>query len=420
MVARVAGARGRIGAASVLVVLGCVTAARAGNVPSTALSASLRLDPILVNGSHLLFQFPQIVATADTARRDFGRIGARSMLFAYPDVNMYPGDATGMGATWRGARTGGFVLSQLSYLPGRNVGGGAFYSRSNILQVGAGTRWRGLRAGAALRGARDRREDGSNQDATGANQDRLQATRSVGDYLEGAVGAGASLGPAQIDLAIELPWQRYDIEGIAISAWDTLGLLLGGETSDALSAAARLATPLGRGAQLVVGGIYRLGHLHWTGHTYDGVRLVPVSFDQGLDAWSATASLSFPAPHVERVAISGRYARRRYGLADWAQPLASSERKDDTGALVLACRKRLWTDLHLHAGVSREYSRARFDQTTASSRERREQATLTESIGDGFAWGLAWSWQQFEFASSLSTTLQLADPLLRLDVHFEL
>jgi hypothetical protein len=402
----------------VLLLAGCATGARAGEVPPTALSSSLRLDPMLLHSTSLVFRFPELVATADTMFLDFGRVCGRSMLLGYQDLS-YATPSKGTGAVLRGAQSGGFVLSQASYLPGQTLGEYDLPMRGDVLQAGAGFRWRGLRAGVALRGTRYRREEGTtSESAPGARSER--ASRSVADFLEGAVGVGASLGPVQVDVAVELPWLRYDIEGILVASYDTLGLRRDGESVEARSAIARIAAPLGRGLHLVLAGTYETGHLAWSGHTYDGVRLARERFDQGLDAWSAAGSLSFPAPHVDRVVIAARYGRRRRGLALWSSPIRSTERRDDSGSVTFAGRRPLWRDLHLYAGVSKEYSRWRRDTTESTRGTRQESATLGESIGDGFAWGLSWPWRRFEFASSLNTTLALEDPFLRLDVQLEL
>jgi hypothetical protein len=387
----------------------------AGEVPASALSHSLSMEPILLDHSSLVFQFPQLAAGADTARSGFGRLAPRSMLFAYA------AQETGLGAVLRRARFGGFVLSQASMLSrALDAQGVRFHSRSSVLQAGVAAGWRGWRIGTALRGSRDRQEGGSRGLSQGASS--LSDDTDVGDFLEGAFGAGTSLGGAHIDVCLEVQRETYDLGTAVLGPADTLLAQLTAENPDAIRAVARIAAPLGRGLRLVAAGAYRGGELHWNGLQYESDRLTLLDFVQGQSGWMAAAALEMPASFLERAAVSGAYKRSRAVLAgtDDSSGVATAERFTEYAQVAVSGQRALWHELELQAAAGTTYERTRRDERQVGRGLIRSQGQRDEALRGNFAWGLSYGWRNLEFAAALDARLRPTEVFAYLDIHLGL
>lgn len=403
------------GAAAPLALATWAGFAAAGEVPATALSRSLAIEPILLDHSSLLFQLPQLAASADTLQDGFGRLAPRSVLLAYA------ANESGLGTVLRGPWIGGFVLSQPSYLAtGMNAPGARFDQRSNILQVGAAVRWRRWRAGAALRGSRDRVEDGSR--GLVAQGAILTGDTDAGDFLEGAFGLGARLGRSQFDVCVEIPHETYDLGTANMDPSDTLVVQLRGETRNAVRGVVRFTTPEWHGLRGVAAGAYRSGALSWSGLRYERLRLRLLDFEQGLDGWMAAMALEVPAPHFERVAVSGAYARGRKAIAGTEEyfGIVTVEQFTERGQFAVSGQRHLWHDLVMQAAVGVTYSRSRRDEVQVRRDETRTESDRSEGLRDSFAWGLTYAWRRLEFAATLDATLDPYSLFTYLDIHIGL
>jgi hypothetical protein len=411
----------RIVALAGLALQGGTNRAGAGEVPQSALSRSLGLEPELLERSSLVFQFPQTAMSFDAVRDRFpgSPSGALpfetreppSLLFASTD-----GEELAMGGIGRRGSLGLFVLSQRAFQPA------AFNTRSTVLQAGTAAQWGGLRLGAAIRGSRDREEDAyvTNYE----NQDSGDGTQHVQDFLEYAFGLGIDLGGAALDVVLELPRQSFQIASIRISP-DTTAIQLSSDAGDAWAGAARVRIPLGERLEWITAGAYREGALEWSGRSFVDSRLRFVRFGTTALDWSVASTLVSTTPYVDRVFVAGAYTRSNIpGLDPNFNELERTEERDRVASITVAAAHAIRPSLSAQVSVSKQYAYDRLDtdemRLDFSGPYRTQRTRRTERFTDRFAWGLVWEWRRFELASSLSTTLDFFDLFAVLDVRLDL
>lgn len=410
--------RFRLGFVAVLA-LGCAAPpVRAGNVPASALSLSLGLEPDLLDHPSLIFQFPQAATRFEAQIVGFRTTTVDGLPFESKEPDTYffaytGGDELGLGGIGRTGPLGFFVLSQRAYEPA------VFSQRSTVLQVGAAAQWRGLRAGAALRGSREREENARTD--TGGSSVSGDGDQQIHDFLEYAFGLGVAVRGASLDVVVELPRQSFQLGTVRVSS-DTTALQLSSDAGDAWSAAARLSVPFGGRFEWIAAGGYRENPLDWSGRIYDGSQLRFTHFGTTALDWSVAGALVTTTPYVDRIWVAGSYARRAVPtLNPRFNVLSVSDQRNRVAILTISASHTLRPSLSAQLSVRKQYEYLRTD-----SEELRTDSYLTlrtdrdERFSDQFAWGLVWDWRRFQFASSVSTTLDIENLLAALDVRFDL
>ena len=384
---------------------------RAGEVPANALARSLRLDPLFLDSPTLVFRFPQLIASRDSAALAFGRSAPRSELFVTTTGNEY-----GLGAMMRNRAAGGFAFSQGSYLPVSISPVSVGYSNSNIVQLGGGGRWSAFRGGLTLRGTR---YDYETEDVYGPGERR--AERQAADHFEAGIGAGLGSRTVTCDVVFEWGRTTYENAALYLSENDTLVTQLDGEPENEAGFALRVAVPAGERLRIVAVGEGHWAEVAWTGQEFRNQRLVALGFTDVSRAWFAGLAFQFATPHLDCVAVHGTFERREQSVVgvDSGEGVSIGRRDVDYATLGLSVQRRLWRALVAQAGLTTDYRRENLEGSREQLRDTRLQASRRELVGDGFSCGLTYSWRTFEFAGSLNLPPQVDLPLGMIDVYVE-
>lgn len=382
-------------------------AARAGEVPQSALASSLGQDPSLLDSWGLVFLFPQAAVRDDSTALAVGRSVRRSALAATTS-----GSEHSVGAILRRHRWAGFALARvidtLDPYP---------YVRSAEPQFGAAARWRGGRFGAALRGSRDKRESG---ELSRYRTDRnLTGNRNIHNVWAGSFGVGAGIAGMQLDGVLEIVHDEVLVSAAYFGFSDTLAVrLLSEDTSPA--GAVRLAVPLGS-ARLVLVGRYTRNDFVLEGVQYDGIDIDAVRYASNREEWLVAASATFATRRIDRVTIAASYERRfEPSVAQNSSTLEFRERQAKAGRVGVAASQELVTGLWLHASVAKTYVEDTDSYVRLSNVQENRRATIVEHLDDAFAFGASYSWRNLDLDASMRTPLDLTRPFLLLDVHMGL
>lgn len=382
-------------------------AARAGEVPASALASSLGQHPILLDSWGLVFLFPQAVVRDDSTELAVGRSVRRSALVATTS-----GSEHSVGSILRRRRWAGFALAR--FIDPLDPYG---YGTSAEPQLGAAMRWRGARFGAALRGARDKRESG--ELSRYRSDQNLSGSRGIHNVWAGSFGVGGGIAGMQLDGVLEI------VHDEVLSSWarftysDTMAVrLLSEDTSPA--GAVRLAVPLGS-ARLVLAGRYTSNDFVLEGVQFDGIDIEAVRFAANREAWVAAASATFATRRIDRITIAASYERRfEPSVALSTGTLELREKQAKAGRVGVAASQELFPGLWLHASVAKTYVEDTDSYVRLSNVQENRRVTIVEHLDDAFAFGASYSWRNFDLDASMRTPLDLTRPFLLLDVHMGL
>ena len=381
-----------------------ISPARAGDVPPTALSQVTGMDPILLDYSSLLFQFPQAVVARDSIPFSLGVAPQGSSVFGYVlDVEV------GLGASVQLGRMGFFALSQRAMDPSySNV-------RSTLMQFGTGVRVGPLQLGAAVRGLRQKYQTEYLQERPpytygGANED-------IHDLIEPAFGIGVVAGGVCIDGVLELGFESYQIGNLRVDQ-DTLATQLLADTSAQPSGALRFSVPLGDWGRLTTAGQYGQANIDWQGLSFDN-RLRGLEFHEKREAWLASSALVFSTWLAQRVAIGGHYSRQIEPYFEASGSGATERHLLDArnASASLAIAREITTRFWGHAAVALTYQETIATTKASSGQGSYQEVVAREYFEDRFSWGAAYSRREFDAVASVSTSLRLYDPIVALDAH---
>lgn len=394
--------------------------ASAGEVPGSALSQSLSLPPLLLDAPNLVFQFPQLAATRDSALLACGSVPQHSALFGSSTAS----GGYAAGAILRTDAVAGFGTAQGSYL----ADGGSAYdigynNHGSVLQAGLAGSWRNLRGGVAVRGARDRNERLEQQSYV--DQSNTDVYQSTTNHLEGAFGVGASFRGATLDFVFEVYDQKYETGFLRLTSSDTIAAQANGNSHAYGGGALRLAVPVGDAVRVVAAGTYTHGELRWEGLSYSGLQREDLHLTQGTETWLAALGVLCRAPHVDVLALSASFARSY-------QPLVDASRSDGwvrgepdhRGATCsLGCQRGLWRDLGMQGGLFMNWAKDNYDlyRTRLSYPGRTvDTKSRNETISHGFSMGLTYSWRGLGAAAAVRNNLPLGDLFATLDLRIDL
>jgi hypothetical protein len=386
---------------------------RAGDVPPSAYSIGLGVEPSLLEDIDLVFDFPEWAVVADSAALEFGRRPAGGFLHGATDF-----DELAAGARFDVGSLAAFALSQRSYVPGSTFSTSP--ALSNVVQLGVAVGGAGRRAGAAVRGSRTRSE--ATEVVVGIGSERTNVRQDIVDYLAASAGAGFAAGDARIDFAIEATDVDIDVSGMRRSDSDTTTLRVRGTSDKVVAGSVHVGMPLGRRVRAVVSGRFQAGEIHWAGQRYNGGASVPVARSLSVESWIAGVTLAFAAPRVDAVLVSGSFERLRDANLrfDSFDGETRNIGREDLGKLGIALRKRLWPAFDARAGVVRTYSREWQGFERVASDFLNSSGQRVDRITDTFTWGAVYRWRGFWFTGAFNQSLTVSDPLAALDVHIEL
>jgi len=388
------------------VAIACIAPARAGDVPTTALSQSIGMDPLLLDYSSLMFQFPQAVAAPDSVPLALGITPQGSSVLGYALDGEYA-----VGASVQSGRLGFFALSQRVLESPRYSN-----ARSTLLQFGTGVRVGPLRFGAAVRGLRDKEQSEYLRDG-GPNYVYGGAAENIHDLVEPAFGVGVVAGRVSVDAVLELGFESYQIGALSVGQ-DTTAIQLLADTGALPSGAVRFAASLGGWGRLIAAGQYGWAEIDWQGFRFDN-RLRVLEYHETREVWLAGSALVFSTRHIDRVAIATTFERRidpRFSPAG-SRDAERSVRDSRSGAASLAIARQLYPTLWGHAAVVLTYFESFDDVTDFDSQGINREVRSQEYFEDRFSWGASYSRREFDAVASVNTSLRLYDPIVALDAH---
>lgn len=394
-------------------------AAAGSEVPVSALSSSLGMDPILVRYPSLVFQLPQ--TACDFPAQAFGFVdGAGSGI----------GQEYGLGVIARPGRSALFALAQpASWSNGWY--GPSFYTRS--VQAGWGTRAGRWRFGAALRGSQARDEEESSttdEDYDGGERLSGSGLRSRLTRMEAALGTGVRTPRLDLDLAFELRRHDQTMTGAALdvqsSHKDTVGLGMETDGDVAPAAIARARFRACDGTELVLAGEWNEFRASWSGwhyrasHEYSDVEweAARIAFDEYGRRWFAGGALSSTMRRIDRITVSASYAEERQPYAGVSSYYpARTWTRTRTGAAAFSLRHEIARNLDAQAGLRVAYT----DWRERRVSERPDYLSVGTDSGQGmnetFSMGLSYSWKRMRLAAALNTPPQIGRPFALFDVR---
>lgn len=400
---------GVFAALAICTALGQSPAALAGDVPPSAYSLALGIEPFLLEDIDLVFEFPQWAAMRDSIELAFGRTIEGAFLQGSSDFDEFSaGTRFGLGPATL------FALSQRSYVL-RPV----FGNPGNVVQIGTALGGSGLRGGVALRGWRAVDELFDRSSYPGFRRDIVQ--QATTDYLGGSAGIGLMAGRLRIDAAVEVASVELEVSGLSQNNAEVTTLWASGGSDGLIAGSLHAGVPLGDRARFVAGGRFQAGEIAWTGQRYVGSTPSQFARSFSVESWLAGATVGFTAPRVDAVLLSASFERLRdaFTMPDYGGERSEIGR-DDTARVGIALGKRLWRVLDMHAAVTRTWLRdwrqtERIEPTSSDLRSQR-----TDRLTDRFSWGVSYRWRGIRFTGALDEDLTLFDPFMALDVQIEL
>lgn len=390
--------------------------AESSEIPVTALSSSLNMDPILVDSPALVFVFPEMAA--DHPAQAMGTVD----VYDYDQQN-------GLGVI---ARPGQHALFALSQPVSWRVAGYGSTRETSRLQAGWSVRSGAWRLGAALRGSQLREENGRTEQDDYYDPPRLtgRAFQERITRLEAALGAGLRSRSVDLDLSLEL--RRHD-QTISRASFTTtaqysdttaLGIETNGDLSPAFSARARFE--IGADAAIVVATEWSEFRARWDGWSYRAMHddadeeweLVRLSPEQYGRRWFAGAAVLVPTRVVDEIDVSASFfdVDQPYIAADesYAWNIHEGLR---TGAVAVSVREELLRNLEALAGLRVSYSERRTSEEMRNSTRTSTDILKRDEMNENLSAGLAYSWRRFRLAGMLDMPPQLSRPFFIADVR---
>lgn len=392
--------------------------AHAGEVPEDAVSRSLGLAPRFLDSASLVYAYPQRAVGPDSSTVTAGAPLARPTLWAGgEDVSS---TRHNLGGLWRNRSAGLFVLSQPAALRGTSLPDvyTIHPNTGHLLQAGGAARWKAWRVGVAFRATRDREEWGQAFDRGGISTDDIRAYQNELDYRELCVGVGFETRAIQADAAFEWQDESYEEASIDVSGDVVRALQATGTARGWSGVSARITVPVGDALSVVAAGRVRAADRNWDGTQYLPTTMRRVGFGERSKHWSADVGLVVRRSVHQRVIVAVSYAYYDEPLAGVeSNNLELTSNKSSAGSVTGAVEQRLWRELIGRASVSIRYA-----QTEFVSQYFREDAVdmnsrRDETLGDLFAWGLAYSWRNLRAEGAMRVPPQVSSPIGVFDLY---
>ena len=374
--------------------------ALAGDVPASARSLSLGIEPEFLDDTGLIFAYPQRAASAP------------AQVFAL-GTNRGPSGAGGMAPIGRGQA---FLLSQSILLDQGRV----------VSENGAAARigWAGRRGawqvGLAAGGYLERSTGGTETESWygGSHHDyELRLYNRNSRTAETTAGMGLVGGRGSLDAAWSMTWEdrkdgsaHYEPESGSEESYSTAIFTGDGRPLHAVRLRGRWGSK--DGEELVAFGGWR-GRSEGTAVRLRG-ELLGVDIDSAgavhdyRDDWRVGLGFGRPAGSVDHLMLSVAYGSSRfpvYGSYSGGNSYRETTVRR-TGLVAISVREALPRRFVAHVGLRRGYA---WTETSAlwlywPSRYALERSQ-TEATTTEFSWGLGWTWRNIEMTGALSTDL---------------
>lgn len=387
----------------------------AGDVPASARSLSLGIEPEFLEDIGLIFAYPQRAASAP------------AQLFAL-GTSRGPSGAGGMARIGRGQA---FLLSQ-TILLGAGRAGSANTAAARLGWAGRQGAWQaGLSAGGHLKRSTGGMETESWYGGSHHDYD-LRLYNRNNRTAEATAGVGLVGGRGSLDAAWSMTWEdwedgnaRYERE--SGSGESHSAAIFTGDRRPLHAVRLRGRWTTNHGAEFV-------GFGGWRGRSEGAdVRLrgelLGVAIDSAgsvhdyRDDWRVGLGFGRPTGSVDHLMLSVAYGSSR-GPVYVSYSAGNAYRETTvrrTGLLSISAREFLPRRFVAHVGLRRGYAWAESSRLELSMPSRyaldREQS---ESTTTDFNWGLGWSWRNIELTGALSTSLDFHYLFSTLDLRLTL
>jgi hypothetical protein len=246
--------------------------------------------------------------------------------------------------------------------------------------------------------------------------------------IEGLAGLGVGRGRRLLDLSWESRWETGDRAAAKVgqsrAEAETTVVSVEGDRRSFQRYHLRAGLPLGSAADLLVIGHWGGRHERWKG-TFRGVIFADNLFrEEALegwhDSWKLGAAVSFPMGEVDRITGSAGWTSQKlpeYLIDPGSINRRVTSRRD--GVLALSVEERVWRDVTVLAGLRRVYVRTKVeDQELNPPRSASAESHLSETLGQEFTWGVAWTRGGYHLGAMISNRLSLTDPFATLDLGY--
>lgn len=364
-----------------------------GQVPDNAQARSLQMRPEFLDDVSLIFLYPQ---------RAGGTSGGLVSFVRDSGVD-------GLAAIGNAHSNGFFLLTQ----PGRGV-----LASTSLVQAGWGVSWNRARFGLAFRGGHEESEDIRRQESPQAPEAFSGESENFTRF-EGGFGIGVELDRLELDLEAELTREDITLQFARVDS-DTLAASVENTADPFLGTSGRLGIRITPAVEIVAVG-------SWTDaprQTLEGLQLVenrvsPVRLEHDFERWSAGLAIRFETSRIDAIWISSHWDRNEFPAFQFQSYVAKQAL--DTARVGASVQHRFWRELEGRAGLE-----ARYQKSVSELREirpdlyRSSSTSTTKNVSPQFAWGVSYSWRNFEVRTSVEQTLDLFDLFIALDLIVEL
>lgn len=379
------------------------SAARA-DVPVSAQSISLAMEPLLLDHANLIFELPQR--------------GAGSPSIAMAQVADGSDAELGLGLILASGPIRYFTLSSpdlAGAVDGFFSGSG---SDSRVFQVGLAGGGRAVRAGASVRASTGKAESRDTRTRPGQDSDDHWEVQSR--WAEGALGVGLGRN-FSLDAAIAVA--RAEIEGNnSFRREEDLAVeSLEADPKTWWTATLRSRIPAA-GGEIVAAGRYGTRDRSWITRWDDGSSPQEGRLERSGESWLAALSYQRPSETLDWLAFSLSHEELTWMGVTARSGLQVERETTRVSAFSISGREKIWRELEGQFGLRKAYARYRDNilVVRTSTESRTELWEYSEELEDRFSWGLVAPWKRFVLAGSVDTTLDLENVLVALDLQVAL